>query len=712
MRRKGILLGFLSVGGQVLLLKELVGSFGGSEILIGLGLTGWLTAVALGSFLSGKLRNSLRSNLLFAASVVVLPMTLALTRIVPTWLTGVPIEVVPFSYASLLSLILPIPLAFLSGMLFTAISREGWRPVDSIIHVYLFEGIGSFLGGLTIALLVGPILTGFTMSLVIGAVVLTNLLLISKPRLALVGLALCVTAVVMIVLGRDRSGLDRMLDQIRYEPYTVAASFDTHYGHQTILERESSVILLTDGRTEAVFPDRESAETSLLIPMLQRPDINEILVVGRGEFGLMQLAAQIESVQVVTVDPRRELSLSLDRSIDFNSGVVRYDGTIEQELADRTFAGRFDAIVLNPGLVESYQSARFYSPVYLSNIRHALKPGGLLLLITPYDSERYVSDETAFLLAPIRAQLQEFFPYVSVWPGPSTWFLASDAPILENTDILKARIDSLPIQPDYIRSDLLLERTDPFRRDRLEQALDNSDPSNSPAKPQLVKRQLLVNARADGSLTIVSAFIDSPVAVIIAIVVILGFLLWPLFAGKPQYPRYGLALLFVAGFASLTLELISFYLFQTAVGYLYSDLAILIGTFMLGLSIGAASAASSKSGALEYSSLIILIVAALSLWLTHNLINHSLLLIYHSLFLLVTALATGSLFVAASRRYYEDVVLCNRGISYTVELIGSALAGLVILPVLLPLVGVNSIIIGVAVIAAMAFGGAVRTAYR
>ena len=60
MNRKAFLLGLLSIGGQTLLLKELVSSLNGDELFIGTALFGWLISIAIGAYLGG--RRTIRIN--------------------------------------------------------------------------------------------------------------------------------------------------------------------------------------------------------------------------------------------------------------------------------------------------------------------------------------------------------------------------------------------------------------------------------------------------------------------------------------------------------------------------------------------------------------------------------------------------------------------------------------------------------------------------
>jgi hypothetical protein len=146
-------------------------------------------------------------------------------------------------------------------------------------------------------------------------------------------------------------------------------------------------------------------------------------------------------------------------------------------------------------------------------------------------------------------------------------------------------------------------------------------------------------------------------------------------------------LFFTAGAVSLSLELIAFYLFQATAGSLYTHLALLIGVFMLGLAIGAWLGTRTIGVGIGWLSQATLLAAILVLGLTWRQADFGLALVYHLLFLLVVALATGTLFVAATRHYYAGFDSRSRGTGYAVELAGSACGALLTNAVLLPLLG-------------------------
>jgi hypothetical protein len=89
MNRKAFLLGFYSIGGQVLLLRELVSSLNGDELFIGTALFGWLISVAIGAYLGGRARLGVRATILFTIGALFLPVVIIAARLSPLLVTDI-----------------------------------------------------------------------------------------------------------------------------------------------------------------------------------------------------------------------------------------------------------------------------------------------------------------------------------------------------------------------------------------------------------------------------------------------------------------------------------------------------------------------------------------------------------------------------------------------------------------------------------------------
>jgi len=697
MAKRAFILGVFATGGQVLLLRELIAAFGGSELLIGTALFGWLVWVALAAMLVGRTLRQVPTNTVFAIGAIVLPVSIVVVRFCPVWIVGVAGETVPFVEAALVSVLIVGPVGSVSGALFSLIARSGAEANDSVVRAYLFEGIGAFSAGLLIPMLTVIGVSTFGASLMVGIVVYGGVIYALRlRRLPTVGnMFAAVMLLALIVLFSPN--VDRHLDRLKYKDYDVRASFDTRYSHQTLLQRDSTYVLMTDNTIEATCPDEEAAEYTLVPPLIYRPDAKEILIVGRTEFGLDQPGVGMNDLRLAAVDPRERLTDVLaEFGIGEGGATVVHDDPLAY-LEHPSYLRSFDILVLNLGQPDNYRTARFLTVHFFQRLRNVLWPNGLLYFQTDYDTERYVSDETRRTVAAIYHSLKASFEYIEVWPGPATLFFASDSAIFDlDLPSIDQRVNSLGFEPRYVQSYYLADRLSPLKLDRLMDAIDQDTLINTLNRPRLVHLQAVHRARMVGSDAVVlSLILDHPVggAVVPAAVVLIlmASLLW-----KNRKRRIGLWLYFVAGAVSLSLELLSFYVYQSLSGSLFNELASLIGTFMLGLAVGTYLSYRRIVPDIDRLALLMLLVGVLIFGFTWDQVPSRLVLVYHVFFLFSMAVATGSLFVGATIKYYAIGHAFNRGTGYAVELAGSALSALIVIPVLLPAIGLNVILIGLA----------------
>jgi len=690
MNRHAFLLGFFATGAQVLLLRELVATFQGSELFIGTAMFGWLLWVAVGAWLGGRRRVNARPVALFRLGVLILPLTVVAARLSPLLLSRVIGEAVPFTIAALLSIIAVLPAGLISGGLFPAICRPSSECEKSIVTVYLWEGLGAFAGGLLVAVLVGTVMSTLGAGLVTGAVVCVGTAIKTPLRRSRVELTIAAIFVLLLVFTDKGSALDVRIDRLRFAGYEVTASFDTPYTNQAILSREGSTILVTNNAVEAVSPDRESAENLLLPPLLYRPDATSVVLFGRSEFGVAQLRDSLPGLSLTAVDSRTALSKRLPLANSQGTPVRRVPSDPVRFAEEQPETERFDIAVISVSHLDNYRQSRLLTAGFFRALKHRLAENGLVYILCPYDTDRYITVEARQVLSVINSALTRSFGHVAAWPGATTAFFASDSIRFDIPyDSLAARIVRLPLAPQYVNDYYLSDRLSDLKVRRLADELANADSlRNTLARPLLATLQAGYRAQMNKlDRFLVGAALGQAWwwwFLVPAFILALGA---GTMLGKRGGSRFGLFLYFVAGLVSLSLELLSFYVYQSMAGSLYAEMAVLIGCFMLGLSLGTWAASRVQRPGLENVALAVLFLAAAVFLASFWWVNASLALVYYSAFLLVTALATGTLFVAATRRYYVDPARRNRGAGYAVELFGSALGALVVATFLLPMIG-------------------------
>ena len=694
MNKKAFLLGFFSVGGQVLLLRELITTFNGDELFIGTALFGWMIAVALGAYLGGKKFNRFESNLLFVFGAFLLPISIVTIRLSPVILQFTLGEIMPFALAALISILLTFPTGCISGILFSSICREGHRPSASINSVYLFEGLGAFIGGIAITTLIGPVFSNLSMAVGLGViVVLFGLVSVNSRTVYVTAL---IALLILMAIKYSIPKLDFHYEKIKYSPYNIEDFFETHYGSQTIISRDSTVVLLTDNKIEATYPNLEAAENILIPPLLYIPEAKNILIFGRAEFGVGQLSKLFPEIKITTIDPRESLGSALDKILEEDQRINRIDDDPMAYINNNDFITKYDIVIALPGQPDSYKIGRFYSEQLFRITKRILKPDGIFYFPTSYDTDRFISEQKKNVLSIIYRTAKYSYHHVNLWPGTSTLFFMSNESIFDIPyDTLMQRINTLNYQPLFISDNYLKDRLDEFKLSSLFESLDTVGNRNNLENPGLIYKQILLNSRLNKTDNTITHYIFDTIypALFVLMMIILMFI-YSIKRRRNQNKRktFGLFLYFTAGLTTLTAELIAFYVYQSTAGSLYSELGLLIGTFMLGLALGTFISIKSEAERLEYPSLLLLLTSILLYFVTYTQIPPTALLYYHLLFLFTTALAGGGLFVAATYRYYFGRAGANRGTGYAFEIAGSAIGALFATTILLPLIGLQWLI--------------------
>ncbi len=713
MKRQGFLLGLFSVGGQVLVLRALVSSLNGDELFIGTALFGWLIAVALGAYWGGKSLRPKNPNLLFVLGAILLPVMVVAVKLSPLMVTSVTGEVVPFVKAAVISILAMMPIGIISGWLFPLITRKILFPAsDAVIKVYLYEGIGAFAGGLIIFLLVivdfpNIVAGGIICSVVVGSLLATGS--VFRRTMVIIGCIILVFVCFIYLWSGDY-----YLESAKTESFEISYSIYTSYGHYLLLKREGNLTLMTDNMLEVTYPDPETAENQFLVPMIYSPSSTSIVYIGQGHFMLASLAKGKIPDTVATVHPRPLMGRILYPKIIDMGGywpimAPKVTDPVDYFSSNSDYA-LYDIVILNSGLPDSYTHSRYFTSRFLQSVKNKMSDSSVLSIPLAYDTDRYITAETQDVLSIIYATLSAEFANVSVWPGTTTIFLASDrVPLDLTTDEIIGRLDEHNLGGDYISDAYLYDRLSEMKVERLHSAISGSAPVNTIDKPILTHYQALYRSTAHPVDRSVISFILGWSWWLLMVPIVIIFLFWRSYREGGTSPAFGLFLYFTAGVVSLSLELISFYLYQTMAGSLYSEMALLIGTFMLGLAVGTYYAHKTGDGPLQFPALIILLIATLIFLTTWNKIGTDTLLLFHTLFLFVVAVATGTLFVGATNIYYGDNKQTNRGLGYAWELAGSALGALLTLTILLPVIGLTWLLISLMSLIVLALAGAIIT---
>ncbi len=163
-------MGVSGIVAQILLLRELLISFLGNELTLGIILTNWLILEAVGSFMIGKsvekVKRKMEIFVLFQLSFsVALPFAIYLSRIFKNILLATPGEGLGFAPVLYSSFLILLPVTLPHGALFTygskLYSQYSKEEASSIGRVYVLESFGSIIGGLLMTFLLIQYLNSF-----------------------------------------------------------------------------------------------------------------------------------------------------------------------------------------------------------------------------------------------------------------------------------------------------------------------------------------------------------------------------------------------------------------------------------------------------------------------------------------------------------------------------------------------------------------------
>jgi spermidine synthase len=607
------LVGFSAVLGQIVLMRELIVVFNGNEISLGIMLVTWLFWTASGSALSSALAlgTSHARRWVAALECVLafsLPPTIWALRDGKTLFQTVPGELVgpvPMLLASLLCLSL---FCLVSGALFVVAARMAEQEFSLSARfaagsAYLLEATGSGLGGIVTSLVLLRFLDAFQIAAVVAqlnvglaAILLFRML---RKRVAVLAAATLICAVPLLVWIAP--SLDRSAHARLRQGFHLLAVRDSIYANLVVTETGTLRSLYDNGAILATAPDESAAEESVHYALLEHPKPRHILLVGGGVQGGIAQALKHPSIQridYVELDPA--LIGLARRYFPAQYAPASSDPRVHFHYADgrsylRAAGDTYDVILLNVPDPQTAQLNRFYTAEFFLSARAHLAPGGLLAFQL-HSSEEAISPELAEFLRCIQRTLQEVFPYAVAIPGDTIHFFAATQPgvLTENPDTLISRLEQRNLRTQYVREYFIPYRMTPDRMAQVQEQLRPlaSTPVNRDFAPIAYYFNVVLwsaqfkqgyaqwfQAAAHIPFT---AVLGLCLGLLLLVAVLLGFV-----PARGTRNRCAAAYCAAAtGFTLMALQIFVLLAFQSIYGYVYHQLAILIGLCMAGVAMG------------------------------------------------------------------------------------------------------------------------------
>jgi spermidine synthase len=474
-------------------------------------------------------------------------------------------------------------------------------PRIAAASAYLLEAAGSGLGGILASIVLLRCFESFQIAFLVALLNLcmAAVLLFPMRRSRLAALAAATALLTIFLLVYAAPPLDRQSEQRLWQGFHLVATRDSIYGNLAVTQTGSIRSIYSNGVLLANAPDEAAAEESVHYALLEHPAPKNILLIGGGVNGSVAQALRhptVQRIDTVELDPAL---IAIARQF-FPAQPSNSDPRVHIHFSDgrhylKTSAAAYDAIILNVPDPQTAQLNRFYTVEFFRSARAHLAPGGILALELR-SSEETISPDLAEFLRCIERTLKEVFPYVVAIPGDTIHFFAAAQPdvLTDDPKILMARLRERNMHTQYVREYFIPFRMMPDRMAQVQEQLQplTGTPVNRDFAPIAYYFDfVLCNAQfKSGYSGWFRAAAQIPFTRILGAVLILLFLVAVLLAFLPKRAhcaRSAAASCAAAtGFTLIALEIFLLLAFQSIYGYVYHQLAILIGLCMAGIALG------------------------------------------------------------------------------------------------------------------------------
>jgi len=729
-----VVMGFSGIIAQILLLRELLITFYGNELTIGIILANWLVLEAFGCFFLGKMAERLKRPLqgfvglqiIFSLS---LPLAIYLTRILKEVIgvtAGEGLGLISILYSSFLIL---LPVSISHGALFTfgckIYSLYFKRDATSIGRVYIYETLGTIVGGIAFNYLLIPYFHSFQIAL---GVALINLIIgifllapfwrdiqLSPKILTIVSfIFLLLAGLLTFSQGADKIQWFSIRSQ--WKNQDVRHYQNSIYGNVVVTKRGEQYTFFSDGIPVITTPtpDITFVEEFVHLPLLAHPWPEKVLILSGGAGGVIGEVLKhpsVERIDYVELDP---LILKIVKSFpthltesELNNPKVNIE-YIDGRIFIKKSSYKYDLALLGLSNPSDLQVNRLFTKEFFSLVKERLKEEGILVISLP-GSLTYLSEELKNLNACIINTLKSVFPYLQIIPGDSTnLFLTSTSKEISliNHLQLSQRLKERKLEVNLLTSAHIEYKLHSRWLNWFLKSLEGgTERINQDFRPLGVFFSLsywnaLFSPQMKGLFRWFER-VNLLFLFILFFIITLVFLLIRVKA-KRLFKMSIPICIATTGFAGMIFDLALIFTFQALYGYVFHWIGLLVTAFMVGVAVGAIAMTSLLSRIKEDLAFFIKIELAIVLFsgilpviflLFHPYLDRPIVFFLLQIVFLVLSCLSGLLvgvqFPLANKMYLGSSPNLSRtaGLLYGADLLGGWLSGIFGGVVLLPVLG-------------------------
>jgi spermidine synthase len=600
----GLTIAIIGAGGiiaQTILVRELLISFLGNELTLGIILGSWMLAEAAGALVIGwisifiKDKKALLVSLMLVFSISLLAAAAGARVFKP--LLGVPTGqgigtamILIGSFAALM------PVAFCHGGLFSLCCS-----ITTVTRTYILETAGTLAGGILLTWFLIPHFSHFellwTTSAISIFVCVFCISTFTRRRTKIVLVPLVVACLLSVA----------MLKPAQIEQYTLARQYhqgkvldyqNSWYGNVVVTQKEGQRVFFYNGipAVTTPVPDLTFSREFGHLPLVFCKNPRDVMVIGAGLGGLvseilMEPVKKIDYCQqdglMVRMLWKYPSKLTARELTDPRLNVINEDA--RAVLRDRS--NSYDAILIGSGAPADLASNRYFTEEFFHRAKGRLNPAGVFAMCLP-GTLTYISPEQRDMNFMIINALRSQFGSIRIIPGDYNIILASDSPIFsiepsELSSRLRTRKVQVPLlNPGYLKQRLDRQWTEWFNRSTAGATrLVNRDD-----KPVAVY-QVLISWNKQFSGWTMAVLQTCARIRLWMILCAIGAGACALLAAARAWPKRArrdavLFAVFSTGFFGMAMNLCIVFSFQMHYGYMYQMIGALNASFMAGIAAG------------------------------------------------------------------------------------------------------------------------------
>lgn len=589
-----ILIGIISILGQVVILRELSVALFGIELIYILSIGIWLFWTGVGALIASKSFQPTRTavNLLFLTLAFILPLDVVFIRGLHIVFGGVSGMYLPFHYQFLGIVLALLPLCLILGLLFQWAARLYICRGRILARAYAIECIGGIVGGLAATILLKLGIQNLNIAIICSLAALSACLIYSGRRYVT---PIRLSAVVVIFLLVTAASKIRIIDywMTRWTHPSLVETRDTPYGRVTVRSLHGQLAVFEN---DALNFETEgtAAEEFANLSALQVITPMRILLLGGGMEGtvhelLKHRPEKIDYIELngLMLDMVRKY---LPEKIHLSLNAENVNITIADPRRFLRTAATYDLIMVGMPEPMSGQTNRFYTRDFFSDCASRLEKDGVLTFRLR-GAENLWTPQLISRNASIYGALKAVFPHVVILPGATNIIIASHDSLSIDPDIYADRLNARHVStrlvtPKYIH---YLYTNDRFQKIRniLERENTSLNSDNQPVCYQYTLMIWLSKFYNKLAFKKVSLGGDTGWQRIVISVAILVLFLVTAFMFRRRQPARRALLVGMAGLVGMVAETVLILHYQTKCGVLYQDIGLLLMSFMAGLTIGA-----------------------------------------------------------------------------------------------------------------------------